>query len=671
MPVPTRCIGIVGPFQTGKTSLLEALLHRSGAVERMGKGQSRVGDTSPEARAHAMSTEANVATAEFLEERFAFIDCPGSIEFGQDMRDALPTMDAAIVVCESDEKKVPALGLVLRQLEEAGVPRLLFINKIDTATQRLRDTVAMLQPASRTPLLMRQIPIWQDGAAAGFIDLALERAFLYRPGSPSEPVEIPASDLAREKDSRFTMLERLADWDDRLMEDLISEVEPARERVFGDITAENRAGQVVSVLFGSAENENGIGRLLKALRHDAPRLADTRARLGIPDEGPALAQVVRTQHTGFGGKLSLGRVLRGRFGEGDAVTGSSGETGRIAGLVSVFGAKTARLAEAGEGEVVGFAKLDGIGTGEAISAEGRPTALAPADGVQPTCALALGVVDRKDDVRLSSSLAKLLEEDPSLVLAHHADLGEMRLSGQGEMHLRVALERLERRFQVRVSSSKPKVSYRETIQAPASARGRHKKQTGGHGQFGDVVIEIRPLGRGEGFRFEDRITGGVVPRQYIGSVESGAKDALQKGPLGFPVVDLAVTLTDGSYHNVDSSDAAFQAAARLAMAEALPKARPVLLEPVLLVDIAVPSGATAKATTLVTGRRGQILGFEAREGWEGWDLVRAQIPEAEIDGLIVELRSATFGVGSYTARFDHLAELTGRQAEQVRAQAAG
>ena len=166
MPVPTRCIGIVGPFQTGKTSLLEALLHRSGAVERMGKGQSRVGDTSPEARAHAMSTEANVATAEFLEERFAFVDCPGSIEFGQDMRDALPAMDAAIVVCESDEKKVPALGLVLRQLEEAGVPRLLFINKIDTATQRLRDTVAMLQPASRTPLLMRQIPIWQDGAAA-------------------------------------------------------------------------------------------------------------------------------------------------------------------------------------------------------------------------------------------------------------------------------------------------------------------------------------------------------------------------------------------------------------------------------------------------------------------------------------------------------------------------
>lgn len=671
MPAPARCIGIVGPFQTGKTSLLEALLHRTGAIERAGKGQSRIGDASPEARAHTMSTEANVAGAEFLGERFCFIDCPGSIEFGQDMRDALPVLDAAIVVCEPDEKKVPALSLVLRELDDAGIPRLLFVNKIDVASQRIRDTIATLQAASRAPLLMRQIPIWQNGVAAGFIDLALERAFLYRPGSPSAPTEIAAADLERERESRFTMLERLADYDDALMEDLISEVEPARERVFGDITSENRAGQVVSVLFGSAENGNGITRLLKALRHDGPGLGETRARLGVQEPGPALGQVFKTQHTGFGGKLSLVRVLRGRFAEGDIVTGSEGEPCRIAGILSVFGARTDRLSEAREGEVVGLAKLDAIGTGEAVGRDGQPEALVVPAVSEPTCAIALGILDRKDDVRLSSALTKLLEEDPSLSLAHHADLGEMRLSGQGEMHLRVALEQLDRRFQVKVSSSRPKVAYRETIQAPASARGRHRKQTGGHGQFGDVVLEIRPLGRGEGFLFEDRITGGVVPRQYIGSVETGAKDYLQKGPLGFPVVDLAVALTDGSYHNVDSSDAAFQAASRLAMTEAMSKARPVLLEPILQVEIAVPSSATARATTLAAGRRGQILGFEPREGWDGWDLVRALIPEVEIDGLIVELRSATAGIGSYTARFDHLAELTGRQADQARLHVGG
>ena len=671
MPASTRCIGIVGPFQTGKTSLLEALLHRTGAIERAGKGAGRTGDGSAEARVHEMSTEANLASTEYLGERFAFVDCPGSIEFGQDLRDALAVMDAAIVVCDPDEKKVPALGLVLRELEDAGVPRLLFINKIDSSSQRIRETIAMLQPASRTPLLMRQIPIWQDGAAAGFIDLALERAFLYRPGAPSEPTEIPAADLEREKDSRFTMLERLSDWDTKLMEDLISEVEPERQRVFDDITAENRAGQVVSVLFGSADNGNGIGRLLKALRHDAPTLAETRARLGIAEGGSGLAQIFKTQHTGFGGKLSLARILRGRLAEGDTVTGSAGESARIAGLVSVQGAKTSRLAEAGEGEVVGLAKLDAVATGESIALEGTPETLAAPARSEPTSAVAISILDRKDDVRLSSALAKLLEEDPSLTLDHRADLGEMRLSGQGEMHLRIALERLDRRFQVKVASSRPKVSYCETIQSRASARGRHKKQTGGHGQFGDVVIEIRPLGRGEGFRFEDKITGGVVPRQYIGSVETGAKEYLRKGPLGFPVVDLAVTLTDGSYHGVDSSDAAFQAAARLAMAEAMPKANPVLLEPVLHVDIVVPSTATAKATGLASGRRGQILGFEARPGWDGWDVVHALIPEAEIDGLIVELRSATAGTGSFTARFDHLAELTGRHAEQVKAQAAG
>jgi elongation factor G len=209
------------------------------------------------------------------------------------------------------------------------------------------------------------------------------------------------------------------------------------------------------------------------------------------------------------------------------------------------------------------------------------------------------------------------------------------------------------------------VNYCETIKMPAGARGRHKKQTGGHGQFGDVMIEVRPLGRGEGFAFQDSITGGVVPRQYIPSVETGIRDAIRRGPLGFPVVDLAVSLTDGSYHTVDSSDAAFQAAARLALAEALPKAKPVLLEPILSVEIAVPTDALSRATGLVTARRGQILGYDARPGWTGWDVLNAMIPESEIGDLIVELRSATAGVGTFSTRFDHMAELNGRPADIV------
>lgn len=266
-------------------------------------------------------------------------------------------------------------------------------------------------------------------------------------------------------------------------------------------------------------------------------------------------------------------------------------------------------------------------------------------------------------MRLNSALAKLVEEDPGLKVEHRADLEEVQLLGQGDMHLRVAIERLADRFGMRVERGRPKVDYRETIRKPARGHGRHKKQTGGHGQFADVHLAVRPLPSGEGFVFEDAVVGGAVPRKFIPSVEAGARAYLRRGPLGFPVEDLAVTLTDGAFHAVDSSDAAFQAATRLALDDALAKAEPVLLEPVWAIEIVMPSSATAKATGLVTGRRGQILGFDARPDWAGWDVLNALIPEAETSDLIVELRSLTSGVGSFTSRFDHRAELTGRPAE--------
>ena len=631
----------------------------------MANGDS-VGDASAEARAHAMSIEPNVASVDFLGESMTFVDCPGSIEFLHDMRNVTPVCDAAVVVCEADERKIPALEIILRELEEADIPRFLFINKIDTANRRVRETLALLQQASRTPLLLRQIPIWKDGIAVGFIDLALERAFIYREHAPSEIVDLPEGELPREKEARFAMLERLADYDDELMEELISEIEPPRDRIFDDLSKELKERHVVPALIGSAERGNGVTRLLKALRHEAPTLTETRARLGIPEEGPPLAQGMKTLHMGQGGKLSVARVLRGTFHEGDTVIGSRGAEARIGSLLTLMGSATTRKAEAGAGDTVGFGRLEGIATGDSFAAgKARPDAIVSPAPPEPVYVLALKVKDRKDDVRLSSALAKITEEDPSLAVETRPEMGEIRLHGQGEMHLRVAVEQLASRFQVGVETARPKVAYCETIKLPASARGRHRKQTGGHGQFGDVMIEIKPLPRGEGFAFQDKITGGVVPRQYIPSVETGVRDALKCGPLGFPVVDLAVTLTDGSYHTVDSSDAAFQAAARLALAEALPKAKPVLLEPVLSVEITIPSDALSKATALVTGRRGQILGYDERPGWNGWEVLSAMIPESEIGDLIVELRSATAGVGTFSTRFDHMAELSGRPAEMV------
>jgi elongation factor G len=670
----SRCIAIVGPFQSGKTTLLEAILARAGAVERQGRvaAGNTVGDASAEARARHMTLEPNVATVQFLGESLTFVDCPGSVEFLHDMRSVVPVCDAAVVVCEPDERKIPALEIVLRELEEADIPRFLFINKIDVASRRVRETLALLQRASRTPLLLRQIPIWKDGIAVGFIDLALERAFIYREHAPSEVVDLPDGELPREREARFAMLERLADYDDALMEDLISEIEPPKDRVFEDLARELRERHVVPAMIGAAERGNGVTRLLKALRHEAPTLDETAARLGLSGDGPPLTQVVKTLHTAHGGKVSVGRVLRGAFKEGDTVVGSRGAEARIAGVLRIAGSTTTRIPEAKAGDVVGFAKLEGIATGDCFaSGRQRPEAVLSLAPAEPVYGLTVKVKDRKDDVRLTSALAKIVEEDPSLSLETNPELGEVRLYGQGEMHLRVAVERLASRFQVAVETARPRVGYRETVKGQATARGRHKKQTGGHGQFGDVLLEIQALPRGEGIVFHDKITGGVVPRQYIPSVETGVRDFMRKGPLGFPVVDVGVTLSDGSYHTVDSSDAAFQAAARLALSEALPKAKPVLLEPILSVEIAVPSEALSKASGLVSARRGQILGYDGRPGWSGWEVLNAMIPEAEIGDLIVELRSATAGVGTFSTRFDHMAEVTGKPAEAALAEARG
>lgn len=663
-----RCVAIVGPFQSGKTTLLESLLERAGAVPRAGSvaAGTSVGDASREARAHAMSVEPNVASVAFLGETFSFVDCPGSIELAQDMRAALPACDAAIVVCEADARKIPALELILRELEEADIPRFLFLNKIDTAGQRVRETLALLQRASRTPLLLRQIPIWKDGIAVGFVDLALERSFIYREHAPSTIVDASSAAPPDARDARFQMLERLADYDDALMEELISDLEPPRDRVFDDLARELRERHVVPVLIGSAERGNGVTRLLKALRHETPRLAQTRARLGVADEGPPLAQVVATRHTSHGGKLSIARILRGRAKEGDPVVGSRGADGRIAGVSAVCGEATSRIGEAGAGALVAFSKLDAIVTGEALQVgRERPAAVATVIAPDPVHARVLRVADRKDEAKLASCLGKLADEDPALVVRQDPETGELRLQGQGEMHLRLAAERLESRFGLRAEAAPPAVAYRETIARPAEARARHKKQTGGHGQFADVAVTIAPLPRGEGFVFASAIAGGVVPRQWIPSVEAGARAALAAGTHGFPVVDVRVTLVDGGFHSVDSSDAAFQAAGRAAVGEALAKAGCVLLEPMMAVEIVAPSDTISKATQLVAARRGQIQSYAPRPGWEGWDVLSALVPEAAMEGMIVDLRSSTAGVGAFRARFDHLAELAGRPAQAV------
>ena len=663
-----RCIALVGPFQSGKTTLLEGILARTGAIPRQGTvdAGTTVGDASKEARHHRMSVEISAATTNFMGDSYTFIDCPGSVEFVHDMRAALPAVDAAVVVCELDEKKIPQLQLILRELEAQKIPRFLFVNKIDKADASVHDVLNLLQPASRNKLILRQIPTFSGEIISGFVDLALERAFVYKEHSASEVVPLEGDALDREKTARFSMLETLADHDDELMEQLLEDIQPPKDKVFDDLAKELREGLVCPVLMGSASRTNGVLRLLKALRHESPSVADTAKRLGLKSGNDPVAYVLKTFHTAHGGKMSIVRVLNGQVADGTVFVTPEQDAGRVAGVFKLLGQNTEKRGAAAVGETIALGKLDHARTGDTLTGGKQAhAALATVAPYAPVLAIAVSAKERKDDVKLGQALNRLLEEDPSITVIHNPEAQEVVMWGQGEMHLRVATERLAEHFGVAITTRKPTVGYRETIKKGILQRGRHKKQSGGHGQYGDVVLDIKPLPRGSGFTFKEEIKGGVVPRNYIPSVEEGVIDALKHGPLGFPVVDLAVKLVDGSYHTVDSSDMAFQLAGRLAIHEGLPQCGPVLLEPIYQVEIVCPSEATAKMNGLMSGRRGQILGFDTREGWTGWDMVRVQMPESEIGDLIVEVRSATAGVGSFTFKFDHMAELTGRTADQI------
>jgi elongation factor G len=660
-----RCVALVGPYGSGKTTLLESILFVSETIQRKGSvpQKNTVGDSSAEARARQMSVEVNCATAKFIDESFTFLDCPGSIEFLQETLNLLPGVDAAVVVCEPEPAKVQMLRPYLKRLADLKIPHFLFLNKIDKATGSLRDVLAMLQEASDTPFLLRQIPIWKDGQVDGFVDLALERAWIYR-GSSGELVEI--DDKEREKQARFQMLEKLADYDEHLMEELLSDIEPPRDEIFSDLARELSEGLIVPALIGAAEGDHGVLRLLKALRHEVPEVKSTAERTGIPSNGDAVACVLKTYHSSHGGKLSLARVFSGVIKEGAVLHTRDGQDVRVGGICALRGEAQTKLPEARGGDTVALLRLDHVATGDLVTSGktgGLPKIVT--EQLPPVYRLAIEAVDRKDEVKLTAAIQKLREEDPSLSFEQSAELHEMSLVGQGEIHLKVAVERLQSKYGLRLTTHPSRIPYKETIRKPTKQRGRHKRQTGGHGQFGDVVLEIRPLPRGSGFVFEDEVVGGVVPRQWIPSVEKGVVEYLKAGPLGFPVVDIAVRLIDGSYHSVDSSDAAFQIAGRLAMSEGMPNCSPVLLEPIMHVRVHVPNDATAKVNAVVSGRRGQLMGFDVRDGWKGWDTVEAQMPLAEIGNLIVDLRSLTQGVGTFEMEFDHLAELTGKLADHV------
>ena len=651
-----RALALVGPTGVGKTALMEAI------VAVAGGGDRKVGDLSAEAKARGHSVELNFASVEWMDDRYAIIDCPGSLELAGESDAVLPTVDMAVVVVDPDPAKAVLLQPFLRRLEDLGVPRAIFVGRMDQARGAIADLLAAFAKVSGAPPVARQLPIFEGEKATGYVDLALERAFAWRAGEGAKQVALTGDVAALEAEARFQMLERLADFDDTLMEQLLSDENPERDRVFADLAEETAAGLIVPVFFGSPSSGFGVRRLLKALRHETPTPERASARVGLDRPGAA---VIKVAWGAQAGKLAYARVFGAPLPDGAELISPAGGRERVGGLSIPHGAAMKKAARAEIGDVVALGKLSSAQTGDLLVRDGAARAFASRTARGPLYARAIGAKARKDDVRLSEALQRLLEEDPGLILTHDTENRLTLLAGQGEGHLHLALDRLKRRSNIEITSEKPMVSYRETLSGTVKQRGRHKKQTGGHGQFADVTLSIAPRARGEGFAFISKITGGTVPRQWIPAVEDGVRDGLAAGPLGFPVVDVEVTLLDGAFHAVDSSELAFRIAGKIAIEEGLKAGGSRLLEPIDKVRVFSPSSAIAGVNAALSARRGQILGFGPLEDWPGWDQIDAYLPASERHDLIAEIRSLTQGMGRFEAAFDHLVELAGRAADQV------
>jgi len=659
-----RVIALVGPQSSGKTTLLEGILSRCGKIDRKNANTSTrlIGDSSPEAKAREMGTEINVAATEFMGDPYIFLDCPGSIELAQETLGALQCADAAVIVTEADADRITGLAPTLKLLDDHNIPHYIFVNKVDRAIGSVRHLADAIKGVSERPIVVRQIPIRDGDEIKGYVDLAQERAHIYHRHQESKIVDLPDEIESDAKDARFAMLETLADFDEKLMEELLEDVDPSKDEVMKDLAQDLGEDLIVPVMIGSALNENGVHRLLKAIRHEVPGLDKLNERLGITGDGKtAMAHVLKTFYMPHMGKISLVRLLSGSITDADTFGGS-----RPSGLYELQGEQTKKISKAAAGDVIGLGRMDDAKTGQTLfSGKSAGDNVVDLPRLSAVYTVAVAPESRNDEAKLVTSLAKLCEEDPSLSYEQTRDTHEILLKGQGDVQLQLAIDRLNSKYGVHVTKHRPQVPYKETIKKSATQHSRFKKQSGGHGQFGDVVVEVKPLPAGTGFAFDEKITGGAVPKQYIPSVEAGVKDYLSSGPLGFPVVDVGVTLVDGSYHNVDSSDQAFKMAGRLAMSEALPDCSPVLLEPIMHVKVHTPSEFTGQINAVISGRRGQILGFDGRDGWQGWDTLEAHLPQSEMHDLIIELRSISMGAATYEAVFARLSELTGKLADQV------
>ena len=676
-----RNVAIIAHGGAGKTSLVEAMLFDAKATDRIGKVEdgNTVTDYEPEEINRKISILSAISFCNWNGYRINLIDTPGYTNFIEDTKGCLSVVDGAVVIVSALSGVKAETEKVWQYACQYEIPRIVFINKMDRENADFYMAVGELEKSYDTPAILLQIPMGSGESFAGLIDLLGMKAIRYQNGREAEE-DIPATFRSEAEKHRRKLVERIAECDDALLEKYLE----GGELTIDDMQKWLREGSItrrfIPVVCGSATKNMGVHQLFDAILlclpspvekskitpilGKNPKTSHEIERRPLENE-PFSAKVFKTIADPFAGKLSLFRVFSGVLKADYTVYNSTRDSKeRIGQVFYLMGKKQIPIQKVGPGEIAAVAKLKDTLTGDTLTDEGNPIQFEPIKFSDPVISFAIAPKSRGDEEKVSTGLQRMLEEDPALKFYRDDETKEMILSGMGQVHLEVTLERLKRKFGVEVLMKTPKIPYRETIRSIAKAQGRYKKQSGGRGQYGDCWITIEPLERGAGFEFANKIVGGVIPKQYIPAVEKGVIEAMHEGVLaGYPVVDARVILYDGSYHTVDSSELAFKIAGSLAIKKVVPEAKPMLLEPIMKAEVIVPNDFLGNVIGDINGKRGKVQGVEPYSG--GNQKIMALVPMAEMLTYANQLNSLTSGRGIYSMEFSHYEEVPAHLSQKI------
>ncbi|MCB0211405.1 MAG: elongation factor G [Anaerolineae bacterium] len=677
----TRNIGIIAHIDAGKTTVTERILFYTQKIHRIGEVHDGAAtmDWMEQEQERGITITSAATTCTWDNHQINIIDTPGHIDFTAEVQRSLRVLDGGVVVFDAVAGVEPQSETVWRQADLFNVPRICFVNKMDRTGADFNRCVDMIVDRLKANPVPIQMPIGAESDFRGVIDLIRMEAVFYLDdlGTKSEAKPIPEELLEEAQLLHEQMVEKVAESDDRLIEKFLEGEEITPDELIHALRMATLAGNIVPVLCGSALKNKGVQRLLDAVVHYLPSPKDVPPKIGInPDKDeevtvfadesdPFVALAFKIVTDPFVGRLTYIRVYSGVLEAGASVQNTSkGKKERIGRLLQMHANSREEIKAVFAGDIAAVVGLKQTFTGETLSDAKRPVIMENIKFPEPVISLAIEPKTKADEDKLSIALQKLAEEDPTFQVKTDENTGQTQVSGMGELHLEVLVDRMKREFKVEANVGRPQVAYRETISQPAKAQGRFVRQSGGRGQFGDVHLEVEPLEKGKGFEFESKIFGGSIPKEYIPAVEAGVKEALSTGVVaGYPVVDIKVTLVDGSYHEVDSSEMAFKIAGSMGFKEAMQKGRPVLLEPVMRVEVTSPDDFMGDVMGDLSSRRGQIEGMEPRTG--GVTAIKAMVPLSEMFGYATSLRSTTQGRATFTMEFDHYEPVSDNLKEKI------